>query len=123
MNIFNFIKIAQKAGSVPQICTLLGVTQEDVWGWLEVNKVPDKYIPEIEKVESLIENFESLSPIERAIKLAGSQVALAKVCGATQSAVSRWAISGKIGPKYVLKIEKAFGISRHLLNPDVYPDE
>lgn len=53
----------------------------------------------------------------------GNQTKLAEVCGCTQGAV--WQMINKAKPRlsvqYVLKVEAALHIPRHLLRPDIYP--
>ena len=57
-----------------------------------------------------------------ATEVAGSQSALARICAVTQTAVWKWLQSSKRLPaEYVLRVEAATGISRHLLRPDIYP--
>jgi DNA-binding transcriptional regulator YdaS (Cro superfamily) len=56
--------------------------------------------------------------VEIAIAEAGGVRALARLVGVPPSAVSVWKL---IPVKHVLKIEKATGISRTELRPDVYP--
>lgn len=57
----------------------------------------------------------------RAVK--HNQSALAAICGCTQGAI--WQMINKPNPglsvKYVLKVEAALNIPRHLLRPDFYP--
>lgn len=62
------------------------------------------------------------TPLEKAIKEAGGQVALANQLGVTQSLVSFWLTSAKRGvaAEYVIAIEKVTGVSRHDLRPDVF---
>lgn len=63
--------------------------------------------------------FEAL---ERALKEAGSQSALARLCGVSQPSVWKWLQSSKRVPaNYVLRIEASTGVSRHHLRPDIYP--
>lgn len=60
--------------------------------------------------------------LERAITTAGSQTALAHICGCTQGAV--WQMlnkAGKLSVQYVLKVEAATGVPKHELRPDIYP--
>ena len=70
---------------------------------------------------------DALTPYEalqNAAEIAGSQSALAKICGVGQPAVWKWMQSSKRVPaEYVLRIEAATGISRHYLRPDIYPVE
>jgi DNA-binding transcriptional regulator YdaS (Cro superfamily) len=63
------------------------------------------------------------SPIERAVQMAGSQRALAKILGVSSQAVSKWVLENKVPAERVLAIEAATRVSRHLLRPDIYPPE
>ena len=66
----------------------------------------------------------NILPLKKAIKLAGGQTALAEMIGVTQSHVWAWLNRNKRVPAaHVLKIEKATGVSRHELRPDIYPRE
>lgn len=59
-----------------------------------------------------------------AIRIAGSQAAMATICGVSQPSVWRWVHSSKALPaEHVLKVEAATGVSRHELRPDLYPRE
>jgi DNA-binding transcriptional regulator YdaS (Cro superfamily) len=61
--------------------------------------------------------------LRRAIEIAGSQSALARICAVSQAAVWKWLAKGKHLPaEHVLRVEKATGVSRTLLRPDLYPD-
>ncbi|MCC2602553.1 transcriptional regulator [Sphingopyxis yananensis] len=65
--------------------------------------------------------FEAL---EHLVKNAGSQSQLARHLGVSQSTVWKWLQSSKRLPaEHVLKAERVYGISRHLLRPDIYPTE
>ena len=58
--------------------------------------------------------------LKRAVKEVGGGTAMAKVCSITPSGVTQW----KVAPAgRVLQIEKASGVSRHELRPDMYPLE
>ena len=58
----------------------------------------------------------------RALARAGSQTAMADVCGIRQQSVSAWVRNRKPLPaEHVLAIEAATGVSRHDLRPDIYP--
>ncbi len=52
----------------------------------------------------------------------GGQRATARALGVTQPTVLRW-VRGHcpISAEFVLRVEEASGISRHLLRPDIYP--
>ena len=56
--------------------------------------------------------------LKRAMDAVGGQAALAKEIGVTAQAVSQW---GEVPPLRVLAVERASGISRHELRPDLYP--
>jgi DNA-binding transcriptional regulator YdaS (Cro superfamily) len=58
--------------------------------------------------------------LKRAIEAAGSQSDLAKKIGKTQGHVASWLRRGRAAPDCVLAIEKATGISRHDLRPDIF---
>ena len=63
--------------------------------------------------------YESL---QAALARAGSQSALARICGISQTAVWKWLQSSKRLPaEYCLAVEAATGVSKHLLRPDIYP--
>lgn len=62
------------------------------------------------------------TPLERAILAAGSGKALALLLGVTPMAVSYWKARG-VSARQALPIEKATGVSRHELRPDLYPTE
>lgn len=59
----------------------------------------------------------------RALEKAGSQSALARICGVTQPTVWGWINAGRkmLPGEYVLSVERATGVSRHDLRPDLYP--
>lgn len=59
--------------------------------------------------------------LRRAVARAGSQTALARLLGVTQQAVSQWLVQGRPPASHVLPIERATGVSRHELRPDLYP--
>ncbi|SEC00799.1 DNA-binding transcriptional regulator YdaS, prophage-encoded, Cro superfamily [Pseudomonas mohnii] len=69
--------------------------------------------------ELLIEDL----PICRAAKAAGGQSALARLLKVTPQAVQKMCASGRVPAERVLEIEKATGVSRHELRPDLYPTE
>lgn len=53
------------------------------------------------------------------LKAAGSNTKLATDLGITQSAVSQWP---RVPVARVLEIERLYGIPRHKLRPDIYPE-
>lgn len=65
-----------------------------------------------------------LEALDSAIRSAGSQTALARICNVTQAAVSDWVNRMKRLPgKHALAVERETGVSRHRLAPDLYPRE
>lgn len=63
--------------------------------------------------------FEAL---QAAVARAGSQSALARVCGVSQAAVWKWIQRGKRLPaELCLVVERETGVSKHSLRPDIYP--
>jgi DNA-binding transcriptional regulator YdaS (Cro superfamily) len=63
--------------------------------------------------------------LRRACEAAGGQKPLADQIGTTQSQVWYWLERSKKGVpgEFVLPIERATGVSRHELRPDLYPLE
>ena len=65
--------------------------------------------------------FEAL---QAAVARAGSQSAMARLCGVSQTAVWKWIQSGKRLPaELCLLVERETGVSKHLLRPDLYPTD
>lgn len=65
--------------------------------------------------------FEALS---LAVRIAGTQFELAEIVKKTQPTVSRWVDSSKRLPaEHCIAVERATGIDRHYLRPDIYPLE
>lgn len=64
------------------------------------------------------------SPLQRAIDIAGSQVALAKMIGVTQQTVSLWLrrANGRVPAEHAIAIEHATGVDRRELNTHVQWD-
>jgi DNA-binding transcriptional regulator YdaS (Cro superfamily) len=62
-------------------------------------------------------------PVCKAAKAAGGQSALARHLKVTPQAVQKMCASGRVPAERVLEIEKATGVSRHELRPDLYPAE
>lgn len=60
--------------------------------------------------------------LQKAVSIAGSQSALADAIGTRQARVSEWINEAKLGAgaQFVIAIETATGVSRHLLRPDVF---
>lgn len=63
-----------------------------------------------------------MKPITKAIDAAGGLSALAQMMQTSPQAVANWRVRG-IPAERVLEIERATGISRHELRPDIYPHE
>lgn len=64
------------------------------------------------------------SPLAKAVRAAGSQVAFGALIGKRQSTVQEWLARNRDLPaEYVLRIEAALGIPRYELRPDIYPPE
>lgn len=63
--------------------------------------------------------------IEKAVRVAGSQSALARAIGVTPQAVQSWCVSGNVPAVRVLDIERIVEgkVTRHELRPDLYPSE
>lgn len=64
--------------------------------------------------------------LEKAVRIAGGQSALARACGGRlrQQHIWNWLNrDGKVPAEYVLSIERATGgrVKRHQLRPDIYP--
>lgn len=58
------------------------------------------------------------TPLETAKRLAGGSTGLARAIGdLTPQAISQWKV---VPADRVLKVEKATGVSRHLLRPDIF---
>lgn len=69
-----------------------------------------------------IDRFDSPeAALQGAVKIAGSQSALARRIGSTQGSVWRWLNGVKVPPKAALRIEQEFGIARQTVRPDIYP--
>jgi DNA-binding transcriptional regulator YdaS (Cro superfamily) len=60
------------------------------------------------------------SSIERAVQLAGGQSALARAVLVSPQAVQQWVDAGRVSYKKVLAVEKATGVPRYELRPDIY---
>jgi DNA-binding transcriptional regulator YdaS (Cro superfamily) len=64
------------------------------------------------------------TPLAAAVRVAGTQSAFARLIGRRQSTVHGWLRDSKHLPaEHVLTVERATGVSRHLLRPDLYPAE
>jgi DNA-binding transcriptional regulator YdaS (Cro superfamily) len=62
-----------------------------------------------------------MDPLIKAIDTAGGLTALGRKIGVTPQRIYNWRRSGKIPANQVLAIERATGVSRHSMRPDIYP--
>lgn len=60
------------------------------------------------------------TPLQQAIRAAGSQQKLADQLGIRSASISEWKLRDKVPAERVLAIEAATGVSRHDLRPDVF---
>jgi DNA-binding transcriptional regulator YdaS (Cro superfamily) len=60
-----------------------------------------------------------MDALDEAVKKAGSQAALAAMCGVVQGAVSNWKSRGTVPAEYCPAIEKGTGVACERLRPDV----
>lgn len=67
--------------------------------------------------------MDTLKALERAIAAGGGVNALARKLKLHQTAVSLWKIRKRLPAERVLEVERATGVSRHELRPDIYPDD
>lgn len=51
----------------------------------------------------------------------GSQSALARAVKVSPQAVQQWVKAGRVSHKKVIETERASGVSRQALRPDIYP--
>ena len=66
----------------------------------------------------------AIAAFAEAIRIAGSQTAIAKICECTPGAISQLVLRKRpLSARFVLKVEAATSISRHDLRPDIYPLE
>ena len=73
---------------------------------------------------TMVANKTPYEALLAAVDAAGSQSALARAVGCSNTAVWKWCQSSKRMPaEFVLKAETATGVSRHELRPDIYPVE
>ena len=61
-----------------------------------------------------------MTPIRRAIEAAGGQTALGRLIGKTQSVIRYWMLIGQPPAEEARAIEKATGIPREELRPDIF---
>ena len=63
-----------------------------------------------------------IEALKEAIRRAGNQTKLAEAIGVTQGHVSQWLHRKKVPAEKVVPIEKATGIPRQSLRPDIFGD-
>lgn len=63
---------------------------------------------------------DTCTPLDRAIEAAGGLTKLAASLNISKQAVAQW---DAVPPLRVLEVERASGVSRHELRPDLYPAE
>lgn len=56
----------------------------------------------------------------QAVGIAGGMTAMAKVCGVTRQSLYNWQRRGRIPAEIAVKIERATGITRQTLRPDLF---
>ena len=62
-----------------------------------------------------------LEAVKKAVEVAGGQTALGNLVGVSQGHIWSWLNrSRKCPPEKVLQVERATGVSRHELRPDIY---
>lgn len=61
--------------------------------------------------------------IEKAVRIAGNQSALARAVDVSPQAVQQWVESGRVSHKKVIAVEAATGVHRSELREDLYPVE
>lgn len=67
---------------------------------------------------------ETNSPLAEAVRAANGQSPFARLIGRGQSTVHGWLKEGKPLPaEHVLVVEKATGVQRFRLRPDIYPPD
>ncbi|MBB6191493.1 DNA-binding transcriptional regulator YdaS (Cro superfamily) [Sphingobium wenxiniae] len=67
--------------------------------------------------------IEAHEAFAEALRIAGGQGPLAKICPCTQGNISQLVRRGSLLPsRFVLNVEAGTGVSRHRLRPDIYPD-
>ncbi|WP_088100297.1 Cro/CI family transcriptional regulator [Xanthomonas retroflexus] len=64
--------------------------------------------------------MDTIPPIDRAIRAAGTQQRLAEILGIRSASISEWKVRGAVPAYRCIAIELATGVSRHELRPDVF---
>lgn len=63
------------------------------------------------------------NPAARAVEVAGSQAALARMVDVSQPTVWRWVRDARIPAEHVPAVSRVTGIPRRELRPDIFGDE
>ena len=58
--------------------------------------------------------------LDEAVKRVGSKAQLARICGISSTAICRWFKRGQIPADRCKAVEKATGINRKRLRPDIF---
>jgi DNA-binding transcriptional regulator YdaS (Cro superfamily) len=74
-------------------------------------------------VEQAAVHSERRAALAKACEAVGGETRLAELIGKTRSHVTTWKYRGMIPADQAIPIEKASGVSRHVLRPDLYPVE
>jgi DNA-binding transcriptional regulator YdaS (Cro superfamily) len=61
--------------------------------------------------------------LKQAVTVSGSSKLLGHAIGVTPERVRMWLHRDNLPAEYVIAIERATGVSRHELRPDIYPKE
>lgn len=66
--------------------------------------------------------MQATTPLERAIKIAGNQAALARLVKKDPGHIAMWKKRGKVPPDAVISVEEATGgkVTRYDLRPDIF---
>ena len=64
-----------------------------------------------------------MTPLELAISNAAGVTRLACAINVKYQSIQNWIVSGRPPAEHVLSIEKATGVPRYELRPDIYPPE
>jgi len=62
------------------------------------------------------------TPLAKAVRIAGGQSALGRICSRRQSSIRELLLKGRpLWAESVLKVEAATGVPKEELRPDIYP--
>ncbi len=83
-----------------------------------LQSVTKRYLPAVVSCACLLLMSDSKDALRRAIAAAGGREKLAPMLGITVQAIWQW---DEVPPLRVLAVERATGVPRHELRPDLYP--